>query len=424
MAEIISEETAQALLARLVEARTIRQPSMAAAIGQGGPSAASASLSWPKARIFEGTPYASSSEYPAGSFVTALWMARDRDAELQARGKASLEQLGFKFAEVPETAKATLGATGATGGYVLPNNLVDTLVKPEVAQALYTAGTDPLLTVRNGVDVRGVDLPFRPSAPARMTFQDWGATKENVSETYGSYTATLGTIARVMDIGKQYLRFSAGAAEQDVMDELLRAAHLAENYYTIAGAGTGSVGSGDPTTGVYTAITAAGLTSAYTTAFAGTASNTTVAGSAANGLLLAIKALAARSVRPTAAVMDAATYFGILAQGSDTAGFWLSNLLGAGFTQAPDGSFSFQGVRLLWDPAFDTNTGTTKRCLIGNWKAVRFYRGLEFRIDTTDQAGDRWDKNLVGYRGEEEIAVHAAPAVQTGNFQLITGLIP
>jgi len=79
---------------------------------------------------------------------------------------------------------------------------------------------------REGVDelapVRGVDQPYRTGAPTRMTAQDWGVTKENVDEAYGSYTATLTTFARIYDQGKQYVRFSAGAAEVDVIDELTK----------------------------------------------------------------------------------------------------------------------------------------------------------------------------------------------------------
>ena len=36
----------------------------------------------------------------------------------------------------------------------------------------------------------------------------------------------------------------------------------------------------------------------------------------------------------------------------------------------------------------------------------------------TDIAGDRWDKNLIGYRGEVEFGVNADTAVQVGGFQL------
>jgi HK97 family phage major capsid protein len=162
------------------------------------------------------------------------------------RGKAALSEIGARYDDMPELSKATLGTTGPTGGYVLPNNLVATLVKPAVTGFSYAN----LVTVRTGVNVRGVDQPFRTGAPSRATFQDWGSTKENVSEAYGSYTATLGTLARIYDVGKQYLRFSAGAAEQDVIDELTKAMRLGENFYVLAGAGTGSVGSGDPTYGI------------------------------------------------------------------------------------------------------------------------------------------------------------------------------
>jgi len=152
---------------------------------------------------------------------------------------------------LPDTInKATLGAHRRHGGYVLPNNLVDRVIKPKVAQAYYTQGPDALLTVQNGIAVRAVDMPYRTGAPTRMTFQDWGNSKENLNEAYGSYTAILGTMARIYDVGKQYLRFSAGAAEQGRSRRAREKPRpLGENYYVMAGAGTGTQGVGDPTTG-------------------------------------------------------------------------------------------------------------------------------------------------------------------------------
>ena len=76
------------------------------------------------------------------------------------------------------------------------------------------------------------------------------------------------------------------------------------------------------------------------------------------------------------------------------------------------------------DPNFNTNTGTTKRAIVADWKAFKFYRGMEFRVDTSDVAGDRWDKNLIGFRGEEEIGINAKSSVFVGAAQLITGVIP
>jgi hypothetical protein len=41
----------------------------------------------------------------------------------------------------------------------------------------------------------------------------------------------------------------------------------------------------------------------------------------------------------------------------------------------------------------------------------------------SSEAGDRWDKNLTGFRGEEEIAFDARHAVYAGRFQRITNAV-
>jgi hypothetical protein len=50
--------------------------------------------------------------------------------------------------------------------------------------------------------------------------------------------------------------------------------------------------------------------------------------------------------------------------------------------------------------------------------------GDGFRVDTSTEANTRWDLNLTGFRGEEEIGFNADPYVSSGIFQLITWLIP
>ena len=342
------------------------------------------------------------------------------DIERLNASKAKLEELGMIWMGVPDMSKATLGTTGATGGYVLPNNLVDTVVKPATQRAVLQG----LVTVINGVAVRGVDQPYRMGAPSRMTFQDWGATKENVDETYGSYTANLGTIARVYDIAKQYARFSAGAAEADVMDELTKAAILAENYYMVAGAGTGGTGTGDPTVGVYTSLDATPAFLGYKSAKTGAASNSTVAGSAASAFAELFSLLAARNREPSAVLVDSTTYWTMIAQGSDAAGFWVSPTGGpTGFTRTESGGLAFWGVPIFYDTNLGSNA-TTKIAIAAEWGAFKLYRGMEFRIDSSDVAGDRWDKNLIGFRGEEEIGFNAETPVHVGAAQLMTDVIP
>ena len=60
----------------------------------------------------------------------------------------------------------------------------------------------------------------------------------------------------------------------------------------------------------------------------------------------------------------------------------------------------------------------------GEFGAVQFFRGQGYRVDTSSEAGDRWDKNLTGFRGEEEIAFDARPSVYAGKFQRVSNAVP
>ena len=363
-------------------------------------------------------------DYQAGEILSAImaFKAQDVDGIDVDRinwGKARLAELGLMWMGVPEASKATLGTTNATGGYTLPNNLVDTVIKPKTQEAVLQT----MVTVINGVAVRGIDQPYRMGAPARMTFQNHAATKENLNLDYGSYTAVLGTMARIYDISKQYARLSAGAAENEIMDELTRAAVLGENFYMMAGAGGGTFGTGDPTVGVYTSLNATPAFIGYKSAFAA-ASNATVAGSFANACNQLLLSLAGRGRRPSAIVVDHTTFFTAIGQGSDTAGFWLSPEGGpSGFTKNESGGLSYWGVPIYYD--FNLGTAAaTKIAIAAEWNAFKLYRGMEFRIDTSDQAGSRWDQNLIGFRGEQEIGFNAESPVHVGAAQLLTAVIP
>ena len=429
--------------------KNTRIPSLAAAIGAGpAPSNQGAG------RFIGSSPLdphpvmkASFRDYQAGEFILGIMNYKGVglngiDIDTINLGKAALASLGVRFGGVPtdskgtldgymvdENGKATLGTTGATGGYVLPNNLVDTLVKPNTQKAVYQL----LVTIRNGINVRGVDMPYRLGAPSRMTFQDWGATKTNVNEGYGLYTANLGTLGAIYDISKQYARFSAGSAEQDIIDELSKAAILGENYYMIAGASiSGSVGSGDPTYGIYTALNAATSFNGYSKAATTSASSSTWLGSLANVLTQAQGYLAGRNRQAEAHVVDSATYWVAVGQGSDNAGPWAAPVGDGGPTQVgpipgfgrtPSGGLTYWGVPVYYDANLGTNA-TTKIIISGEFSALKLFRGMEFRIDTSDQAGTRWDQNLIGFRGEEEIGFNAATAVNTGALQLMTSVVP
>lgn len=339
-----------------------------------------------------------SQEAEANHFLRAVWQANSRDASQQAAAKATLEALG-SFYQTPEEAgsKSTLGSTDATGGYIIPNNLVETIMKPKTAANLYRS----LLTVVDGVRGSGVDQPLRNSAPSRMVVAAWGSLKENVDLTYDNYTATLYTIARIYDVGNQFLRQSEGAAQTDVLQELGKAAALGEAYYTLSGSG-----SSQPL-GLLTALTTTGT---FVTTH--TAAQTSVAGNIASGIAKAAGDLAGRSRNAEAAVMNSTDFWITMASGADAAGFYISPSAGASGIDLTRGSVSVWGIPLYGDVNM-----TADSLVVGEWSAAKFYTGQGFRIDSSSEAGTRWDYNLTGFRGEEEIAFNASAAVYTGAFQ-------
>lgn len=342
--------------------------------------------------------------YEAGSFLTAVINSHSRDPEAFAAAKATLASLGSGYMEKPAESKATLGLTDSTGGFVIPNNIVETLQKPEIQRNL----ARELVTVVNGLTGIGVDQPYRGTAPARATVIAPGSTKENLDLTYGSYTATLYTIARIYDLSTRFVRTSAGAAEADVISELTRAFALGEAYYIYSGGGT------TEPTGILTALASAAPT--FDVTFTGA---TTLVGSVVAGVGKAAALLATNNRTPTAGVMNAADYWTMFTQGADAAGFYAGGAYQGGLQIKPDGSAVIWGI-----PIYPDNNISSDTLLLGNFKAAKLYVGLGYRVDTSTEAGDRWDKNLIGFRGEEDIAFDARTAVATGNFVRLTNLVP
>lgn len=342
-----------------------------------------------------------------GSFIKAISIAGDPHAYPEARtqAKATLEELtdyeggwgdAAHISHPGESwAKATLATTDATGGWIVPNALVDELVKPAQLDDPYRS----LVTVVPGVTAFQVDVPWRSARPARMTIASRGATKENVDLTYNGYTVTMYTLARIHDVANQFLKQSAGAAERDVLGELGQAAALGERYYIMEGSG-----SSEPY-GLQTAIT----NSAYSDEITHTPA-TTLAGSIAAAVAKGLEVLLGRGVFPDAAVVSGTTYGLALSQGADQAGFYIPDAFSA--NRPWENPIRVRGIPLIPDPSLTQ----TDDLIVGRFKSLKVYFGDTFRIDSSSVAGTRWDENETGFRGEFEMGLDARPAVYTGNF--------
>jgi hypothetical protein len=76
------------------------------------------------------------------------------------------------------------------------------------------------------------------------------------------------------------------------------------------------------------------------------------------------------------------------------------------------------GLRTLGDPNMPADN-----LVVGAYKVAELFTGDQYRVDVSEEAGERWDRNLTGFRGEEEIGFNADPYVTTGHFQRISNLI-
>lgn len=320
------------------------------------------------------------------------------DFEAMKDAKAALDAMGSNWQGVDPASKATVGDTDAAGGYLVPNPVVADIN----LQATAPRSVVDLFDVVNGVRGSAVDIPWEQETISRAVIALPGATKENSNFIANNYTATLYTLARIFDVGNQLLRHSQGAAERLVRSKLARAFALGEDFYALNGTGTNQP---------YGLLTALGTSGTYVTSH--TASNSTVAGSGITAVLKAAGALADRGAVPDGVVLNSGDFYTIAAQGSDNAGFWrdpFGTIANVGQDVAGPG-----GLRWRHSPNVPTDT-----LVVGEFATTQFFRGQGYRVDTSSEAGDRWDKNLTGFRGEEEIAFDARPAVYTGKFQRIT----
>jgi HK97 family phage major capsid protein len=303
-----------------------------------------------------------------------------------------------------EMAKATLGTSAATGSVLFPGAAVGELVKPPRSMT----AAEQLVTDRP-MDTYGAVIPVRATTPTRAAVVAWGQQKTLTNLAYGSYTATPYTLAIIYDLAKQFIRYSRGAAEADVRSELAEAFRLGRSYYILQGSG-----SSEPY-GIQTAI--GNAFSAYTTSFS--PSGTTLAGSIAKAIASAAGDLSVRNWTPEAALLGPAAYWNMVSQGTDEAGFFFAPT--GGPTQIRPGTI----ISPFGIPVYaETQLAGTDDLLVGTFSAVELYRSTDYRVDVSDTAYDRFDKNLVGFRGEEEIGLDARAAVFAGAFQFVADIVP
>ena len=107
-------------------------------------------------------------------------------------------------------------------------------------------------------------------------------------------------------------------------------------------------------------------------------------------------------------------------QGADAAGFYISGMNGDTMPGVATGTV----VTPFGIPVFHDSLVPTDDLIVGDFKAAKIYLGQGYRVDSSSTAGTRWDTNLTGFRGEEELGFDARPAVFSGHFQYVADIQP
>ena len=112
----------------------------------------------------------------------------------------------------------------------------------------------------------------------------------------------------------------------------------------------------------------------------------------------------------------------MLAQGTDTAGFWFAGSRGG----SPEGINPNTLISPFGVPVYPdaSSLAGSDDLIVGEFSALKVYYGQSYRVDSSDVAGERWDRNLIGFRGEMELGLDARPAVYAGAFQFIADIVP
>jgi HK97 family phage major capsid protein len=301
--------------------------------------------------------------------------------------------------EAAEALKGVLGTSAATGQAIVPNNFVAQVAEINVQANPYRT----LMNVQTVPAGFAVDIPYETTGyQAALLQAAYGSNKDVRDHSFGEATATLYTIATIVDVGNQLLRASGGAAEANARRRLGKYFSLAEGNFVINGTGTGQP------LGILQAIMAFGDIAAHKY----TLNSESRPAAIGNG----VAKLEARGERATAVVMNPTDYWQLATEtlGSSGAGGWAFDAA-TGPTATP--------VPTLWGiPVYRDVNLPEGTALAGNWADCDIYLGSEFRIDVSSEAGNRFDQNVTGFRAEEEFGFNAEPYVRTGKFVKILGL--
>jgi HK97 family phage major capsid protein len=302
-----------------------------------------------------------------------------------------------KFGE--EAKAVTMGVPGAqtnspigtAGGFALPVQYLEDIVPLLIDQFSIRSiiATYPANSIL-------LEVPRVATRATRAVVTAEGDTKPKRQLGTDMIPIRLYTIPQIVDVSNQLLQFSRDTAEQMVRDQMADSIRLAEFYYALQGSGT------NEPFGLLPALTAAqGADATKFYVIQQAAGNQPTGAVVPNTETLpdviarAINVTQLRYYNPTVLLVHPNIYWKLI-QTKDSYGRYLvdQNMQGA--------------INSVWNVrVMQTQQLPMGKAVVGDFSKLRMYIAQDVTVDVSSEAGDRWDRNLTGFRIEEMIGLDA-----------------
>jgi HK97 family phage major capsid protein len=299
----------------------------------------------------------------------------------------------------PEAKAVTMGVPGAqtnspagsAGGFALPVQYLEEIVPLLIDQFSIRSliSTYPANSIL-------LEVPKMASAAVRAVVTAEGDTKPKRQFGTDMLAIRLYTIPQIVDVTNQLLNFSRETAEQIVREQMADAIRLAEFYYALQGTGT------NEPFGLLPALTAANTADPTQFYMISQAAGNQPTGAAVPNtetlpdvIARAINVTQLRYYEPDALLVHPNIWWKLITT-KDNYGRYLVDANMTGQVN------SVWGIRVV-----HTTQLPMGKAVVGSWKKLRMYIAQDVTVDVTQEAGNRWDNNLTGFRIEEMIGLDA-----------------
>jgi HK97 family phage major capsid protein len=322
------------------------------------------------------------------------WLIQVKQGQ-RAAAKIHLEQAyeakASGYGQIGIPTASTFTPTGTNGGYALPQQYLNDIVPLLVDQKSIRS----LITVLPAESIL-LQVPKVTVAPTRAVVTAEAESKPKKTIGTDMLSIRLYTIPQIIDVTNQLLTFSRATAESIIREQLADAIRLAEYYYALMGSGT------NEPYGLIPALTAYNTTYPTKMFKISLGDGDTPTGEAVAAdetipdvIARAINVTQLRFYTPDVMLVHPSIWWKLITT-KDAQDRYLVDPQLTG------------RVNSVWGIRVEATTQIPLgKAVVGDFKKLRMYVAEDVTLDMSSEAGDRFDKNMTGFRIEEMMGLNA-----------------